>query len=150
MGDPLVKVDPKPSRQYAEYVRKIKCDQWESAGMRGSDKGLLVHKATGETVAYNLHDGGNDWNGPRNFALEIQRLCGCRLIEPRGRKKSRKSLKQDDQQLAAARAKHAAEFDARLAEQERAREQERLRRLAVRVAEEKERRRREIERLMRP
>lgn len=101
-GDLLVKVDHKPSSRFAEYIRKIACDQWECAGASGNDKAILRHRETGQTVAYNLHDGGNDWNGPRNFALDVQRLCGCQLIEPRGRKKSRKSVRPSGFTLSAA------------------------------------------------
>lgn len=86
-------VSPKPSPRFAEYVRKIKCGEWESLGPLGSDKGALRHTHTGQTVAYNTHDGGNEWNGARNFALTVQRICGCRLIEPRGRKRSRKAFR---------------------------------------------------------
>jgi hypothetical protein len=87
-----MRLDHKPSRRYAEYVRRIVCDEWTPAGSTGGDKALLVH-VSGVTVAYCLHDGGNDWNGPRNFALEVQKTCGCQLIEARGRKKSRKAVK---------------------------------------------------------
>lgn len=85
-----MKVDPKPSRRFSEYVRKISCDEWTSLGKGRDDVGVLQHES-GVTVAYGLHDGGNDINGPRNFAAEVQRICGCHLIEARGRKRSRKA-----------------------------------------------------------
>lgn len=83
---------PKPATRYAEYVRKVKaCGHWEYDKSTGRDKAVLRHKS-GATVAYNLHDGGNDWNGARNFAAEAGRACGCKFIESRGRKKSRKKI----------------------------------------------------------
>lgn len=149
-----MKIDPKPSRRYGEYLRKLACDEWESLGPRGSDKGVLAHKPTGATVAYNLHDGGNDWNGPRNFALEIQRVCGCVLIEPRGRKRSRKSVTAADAQVEAARAKHLAEHGERLEHEAAARAEandlEQRRAAAAARAAESARRERDIASLMRP
>ncbi len=83
---------PKPSPRFAEYVRKMSaCGHWTFTGRTGTDKAVLEHD--GVTVAYQLHDGGNDWNGPRNFAAEAQRACGCKFIESRGRKKSRKAFR---------------------------------------------------------
>lgn len=143
----------KPSKRYAEYVRKIKCDEWAEAGVSGNDKGILRHIATGVTVAYGLHDGGNDWNGPRNFASEVQRICGCQLIEARGRKASRKKVSSIDPQVEAARAKHAELHAERLEREHREREEARQveeRRLAsARAAQESDRREREITALMR-
>ena len=143
-----MKVGVRPSARFAEYVRKIACDEWEFVGTSGGDKGILRHKS-GATVAYGLHDGGNDWNGPRNFATEVQRICGCRLIEHRGRKRSRKSAPGADPQVEASRRRHAAEFAAKAEERERQRAQEEQRRLAAERAAADDRRRREIEGLMR-
>lgn len=136
-------VDPKPSTRYSQYVRLIICDEWESLGRRGNDKGVLRHKVTGKTVAYNLHDGGNDWNGPRNFAAEVQRECGCRLIEARGRKRSRKAVPTSDEEVEVARRKHLEEHGERLDQEARRREM--ARRTAASL-----RRERDIADLMRP
>jgi hypothetical protein len=145
-----MRFDPKPSRRYAEYTRKIACDEWVVIGATGNDKVVIQHRPSGATAAYCLHDGGNDWNGPRNFALDVQRACGCQLIQPRGRKKSRKSLRPaEDPQLEAARRKHAEEFQARADERDRLRAKEEARQISARVAAEQDRRRREIEDLMR-
>lgn len=123
-----MRVDYKPSSRYAEYVRKIQCDEWECAGKSGNDKAVLRHMPSGVTVAYNLHDGGNDWNGPRNFAAEVQRACGCRLIEPRGRKASRKSPRVGtDPEVEASRRKHRETWAAKAAERDAARVAEELR-----------------------
>lgn len=82
---------PKPSSRYAEYVRKLAaCGHWEFTGITGGDKAVLSHGR--ESVAYGMHDGGNDRNGPRNFAAAAQRACGCTFIQPRGRKRSRKAI----------------------------------------------------------
>ncbi len=87
-----MRVDYKPSRRYAEYVRRI-CNEWEPAGVSGNDLALIRHIPTGTVLAYGLHDGGNDHNSARNFASDVQRVCGCRLIEVRGRKRSRKAVR---------------------------------------------------------
>lgn len=88
-----MRLEYKPSPRFAEYVRKITCDHWETAGVSNNDRAVLRHKATGQTVSYALHDGGNDRNGGRNFAADVQRICGCRLLEVRGRKRSRKAVR---------------------------------------------------------
>lgn len=84
----------KPSKRFAEYVAKImSCGHWEDAGdLRGSHIALLRHIKSGTTVTYQLHDGGNDHNSPRNMASDAQAVCGCVFIEPRGRKRSRKAV----------------------------------------------------------
>lgn len=148
-------VTPKPSRRFSEYVRKIACDEWESGfDPIGNDKGILRHRATGQTVAYNLHDGGNDWNGPRNFAAAVQRICGCPLIEARGRKHSRKNFLAEDPREAAKREKYAAEHAERLEQRERDRiaalEAERRQQEAAARARASQEREREIQQLMRP
>ena len=103
---------PKPSPRFAEYVRKMSaCGHWTFTGKTGTDKAILEHD--GVTVAYQLHDGGNDWNGPRNFAAEAQRICGCRLIEHRGRKRSRKNFRDVDDQVEAQRKRYRAEAERR-------------------------------------
>lgn len=152
----------KPSKRYAEYVRKITCSDWEYVGTKGGDKAVLRHVPTGETVAYCLHDGGNDYNGPRNFAAQVQRICGCRMIEARGRKKSRKAVKQEriaskyeDQLILLENAQAARREEA---EKARAEKIEAVRRQALvnelerrrRQAALEDRTRREIEQLMRP
>jgi len=145
-----VNVSYKPSRRFAEYVRKIVCDEWEDLGVRGNDLGVLRHKPSGITVAYALHDGGNEWNGPRNFAADVQKVCGCRLIEPRGRKTSRKSTAViADPQVEASRRRHATEWEAASQARETERAAEASRRAAAERAESDERRRRDIESLMR-
>lgn len=144
----------KPSKRYAEYVRKITCDEWDEAGTTGNDKGVLRHKATGATVAYCLHDGGNDWNGPRNFAAEVQRICGCRLIEARGRKTSRKAVSNIDPAVEAAKAKHvelhAERLEREFQQREAARAEEAKRIAAAKAARDSDRRERDIASLMRP
>lgn len=83
----------RPSKRYSEYVRLIKCDHWVADDKPvGNDKAVLRCTLNGKTVAYGLHDGGNDWNGPRNFAAEVEKCCGCRIIQPRGRKRSKKAI----------------------------------------------------------
>lgn len=139
---------PRPSRRYAEYVRKIACHEWTVVGLVGGDKVVLRH-TSGATAAYGTHDGGNEWNGPRNFAADVQKACGCKLIEPRGRKRSRKRATSLDAELTAARRRHALSFQKRADERdELARaERERERQAAASAAD--DRRRRSIEELMR-
>lgn len=140
----------KPSPRYSEYARKIKCDEWECAGKTGDDKAVLRHTRTGVTVAYGLHDGGNDWNGPRNFAAAVQAACGCRLIEPRGRKKSRKSLRVlENPEVEASRRRHQTDWESKVTAREAEREAERLRAQDIAATKASESRRREIEELMR-
>lgn len=105
-----MKVDYKPSPRYAEYVRKITCGDWEPAGIKGNDRGVLLHTKTGATVSYGLHDGGNALSGPRNFAADVQRICGCPLVEPRGRKRSRKNPARADPAFEAARQRHHDQY----------------------------------------
>lgn len=151
-----MKLDPAPSKRYGEYLRKVTCDEWEVVGLRGDDKVVLRHRGTAMTIAYGTHDGGNDWNGPRNMALAMQRACGCRLIEPRGRKRSRKGRgpTREDLALAAARRKHRERYEAEAETRgaaraaERAAAQRRAREIAA--AADADRRRRDIEDLMRP
>lgn len=89
-----MKIHVRPSKRYAEYIRRIKCDHWVADDKPvGNDKAVLRCVLNDATAAYGLHDGGNDWNGPRNFAADIQKGCGCQIIESRGRKKSRKAIR---------------------------------------------------------
>lgn len=83
---------PKASPRYAEYVRKLKaCGHWYFAGLsRGEHDAILRHRRTGRTVSYPSHDGGNEYNGARNFAAQAGQICGCTFVEHRGRKRSRK------------------------------------------------------------
>lgn len=85
----------KPSKRWRPIVQAaLKCGHWEAVGQTtdGGSSGLLRHIATGRTVTYALHDGGNDYNGCRNGAKLMQSICGCQFIEPRGRKRSRKPV----------------------------------------------------------
>lgn len=83
---------PKPSGRFWEYVRKVKsCGHWECDGRKGSDVAVIRHVASGATLAYQLHDGGNDLNSARNFAASAQQVCGCKFVEQRSRKRSRKA-----------------------------------------------------------
>lgn len=85
---------PKPSRRFAEYVRRVSaCGHWRQTGRRRSDAVEIEHVETGRTLWYGTHDGGNDLNSARNFAADAQRECGCRLVEARGRKRSRKAVR---------------------------------------------------------
>lgn len=96
---------PKPSSRYAEYVRKLAaCGHWTFTGITGGDKAVLRHGR--ESVAYGMHDGGNERNGPRNFAAAAQRACGCTFIQPRGRKRSRKTFRDRDPQVEAQRRRY--------------------------------------------
>ena len=84
-----------PSARFRPYVAKLlACGHWAIPNQRiiNGDCAILIHKKTGATVAYGLHDGGNDINGPRNFAALAGQICGCAFIEPRGRKRSRKAI----------------------------------------------------------
>lgn len=106
---------PKPSSRYAEYVRKLAaCGHWKFTAIVGGDKAVLSHGR--ESVAYGMHDGGNDKNGPRNFAAEAQRACGCTFIQPRGRKRSRKTFRDRDLRVEAQRRRYrdATERDRRV------------------------------------
>lgn len=82
----------KPSRRYAEYVYAVlSCGHWEETGrVVKHSHAEIRHIETGETTTYGMHDGGNDRNGPRNFASLCGRICGCRFVQPRGRKASRR------------------------------------------------------------
>lgn len=110
---------PTPGPRHAEYVRKIaKCGHWEFVKTTGGDKAVLAHRASGQTIAYGLHDGGNDYNSARNFATEAQRICGCRFIESRGRKRSRKKIETSGYQPRKTQSEldRSIEIDALLAE----------------------------------
>lgn len=105
---------PKPSKRFSCYVRKITCGEWEALGPSGAGgHSAILRHTSGATVSYALHDGGNDLNAPRNFAAEVQRICGCKLIEPRGRKRGRQKPQREDPQVAASRRRHAAELERR-------------------------------------
>lgn len=106
-----------PSKRFGEYVRKLMaCGHWEDAERADGDHVAWVrHKATGKELNYQLHDGGNDTNSPRNMARAAQDICGCKFIEVRGRKRSRKAVRMYDapKRSAKAEAKRLAEFNAR-------------------------------------
>lgn len=105
MGGHLVKYAP--SRRFRPYVKKVMaCGHWEDAeDCTGNDKAILRHVVTGLTVAYHLHDGGNDQNAPRNFAADAGAICGCSFIEHRNRRRSRNRvvMYDDERQRAAAK-----------------------------------------------
>lgn len=111
----------KPSARAAEYLNKLTCGHWEDTGkLVGSHIGIIRHRQSGQTVTYELHAGGNDSNSARNMAAEISRVCGCRLIEARGRKRSRKAIHTSGFSLDVARqerqAHHRADAKAELEE----------------------------------
>lgn len=82
----------KPSARFSEYVTKMRrCGHWEETGAVTSHTGEIRHIDSGQSLWFHTHDGGNEMNAARNFAAEASQLCGCRFIEPRGRKKSRKA-----------------------------------------------------------
>lgn len=92
------------SPRYAEYVGKIAhCGHWELTGKQTSDIVQIRRIGTSQTLAYGTHDGGNNWNGPRNFAAQAQRACGCRFVSPRNRKRSRKKVETSGFSVEAAR-----------------------------------------------
>jgi len=83
---------PKPSSRYREYVDKVRaCGHWEFSHIDGKNHAVLTHAPTGQAVSYAMHDGGSEWNSPRNFASQAGRVCGCSFVEARGRKRSRKA-----------------------------------------------------------
>lgn len=94
-----------PSKRYAPYVKALmECGHWSDAETTtGGHVAQLVHNATGQTVAYALHDGGNEWNAGRNFAKQAGDICGCTFIQPRGRKRSRKAVERTDFDIVRAR-----------------------------------------------
>jgi len=106
-----------PSKRFGEYVRKLMaCGHWDDAERSDGDHVAWIrHKATGLELSYQLHDGGNDTNSPRNMARAAQDICGCKFIEARGRKRSRKRIEQYERTPRSAKSelKRLAEFEAR-------------------------------------
>lgn len=87
----------RPSPRFRPYVEKVmSCGHWLDTGrVVSGDCAVLIHETTGHTIAYGLHDGGNDYNGARNFAAEAQAVCGCTFLQPRNRRRSRKVFTRD-------------------------------------------------------
>lgn len=83
----------KPSKRYAQYVPSVlACGHWEETGeLSKHSHAIIRHTATGATTAYATHDGGNEYNGARNFAQDCGRVCGCEFVEHRNRRRSRKA-----------------------------------------------------------
>lgn len=83
----------RPSPRFAEYVRKVMaCGHWEDAELvEGNHIAFMQHIDSGARIAYQIH-GGNEPNAARNMARDAERICGCRFLEHRGRKKSRKAI----------------------------------------------------------
>lgn len=82
-----------PSKRFSEYVTKMRrCGHWEETGAFSDHGAEIRHINSGESLWFHMHDGGNEINSSRNFATAASRLCGCKFIEPRGRKKSRKAV----------------------------------------------------------
>ena len=83
-----------PSPRYAEYVKAVlSCGHWEPTGrMISKSHPEIIHVKSGQTLTYQIHDGGSDQNSPRNFAASAQRICGCKFVQSRGRKRSRKKV----------------------------------------------------------
>lgn len=71
----------------------LACGHWKQTGAATNHTAEIQHTTTGQSLWYQTHDGGNEWNAARNFAAEAQALCGCKFIEPRGRKRSRKAIR---------------------------------------------------------
>lgn len=82
-----------PSKRYYEYVKAVlACGHWEETGrLVKSSHAEIRHIATGAKNAYGTHDGGSEYNGPRNFATQCGRVCGCEFVQHRNRRKSRKA-----------------------------------------------------------
>lgn len=100
----------RPSSRFREYVKKVMaCGHWADGEQAiGGDKAVLIHSSTGKTIAYQLHDGGNDWNSARNFATEAGAICGCSFVENRNRRRSRKAPETTDFNIARAQREQAS------------------------------------------
>lgn len=87
----------KPSTRAAGYVRAaLKCGHWEDAEQKNSHEAFLRHIESGVLIGYPMHDGGSDYNSARNSANAMSALCGCKFVEARGRKRSRKADQHTD------------------------------------------------------
>lgn len=82
-----------PSKRYAEVLRKVTCDHWVPEERRNSHQAWLVCVLNGVRLSYGTHDGGNEWNSARNFAADMEKACGCKLIDHRNRRRSRKAFR---------------------------------------------------------
>lgn len=82
-----------PSKRFYEYVTAVlACGHWEETGRLVKHSHAEIRNIqTGETTVYSTHDGGNDYNGPRNFATWCGRACGCEFVQHRNRRRSRKA-----------------------------------------------------------
>lgn len=87
-----MKLDFPPSKRYAEVLSKITCDHWVCEG-RNDHQAFIRCILNGVRLSYGTHDGGNEWNSARNFAADMEKACGCRLIDHRNRRRSRKAFR---------------------------------------------------------
>jgi len=128
-----------------EFLRRVEAIGWTYMGQTPGGHIQLQH-ATG--VIYVAPKTPSDYRDEKNTLAALERLGGQRL--PRVKHRRGRQRKQVDLQLEAARRRHRQAFEAdqerRQAERDAA---ERIQRAAVRAAAD-DRRRREIEELMKP
>lgn len=87
-----MKLDFPASTRYAEVLRKVTCDHWVCEG-RNDHLAFIRCVLNDIRLGYQTHDGGNAHNAVRNFAADMERACGCVLVEKRNRRRSRKAFR---------------------------------------------------------
>jgi hypothetical protein len=134
------------NRQVRELIAKVEPIGWTYEGL--TDGGHVRFRHT-SGAAYTSAASPSDWRGSKNAVAEMERLGGQRL--PRvNHRRGRSPRNKADQQVTAARRRHRDEWERRAEERENARQQEQQRRWAAVRAEADDRRRKQIEELMRP
>lgn len=131
-------------------VREALSSGWEWVGFTGTTHAQIVWPDTGKVLRFGTTPGVASW---KSLARDIERESGVTVWRKGNRKRSRKNFAAPDQQVEAARRRHAQQHQERLerehAEREAARSEEQRRMRAAQRAAADDRRRREIEELMR-
>lgn len=117
------------------------------AGYDGSGHVTWVHP---NGARYSTPATPSEYRGVRNSIAALERLSGCKLARPNHRRSRKSFAIQADPEVEASRRRHAETFADKADERDAAKEAERARIADAQRTAAAERRRREIEELMRP
>ena len=120
---------------------------YKFAGYDGSGHIVWAHP---NGARYSTAATPSEWRGVRNAIAALERLSGRKIARPNHRRGRKSPAVQPDPEVEASRRRHAETFEAKAAERDRIKEAEALRLADAQRTAAAERRRQDLEALMRP
>lgn len=129
-----------------DLIAKVAAIGWKPEGYDGNGHIVMAHEDGHRT---SIPATPSEWRSTTNALAMLERIGGQKLPRPNHRK-SRKSMRTETPaEVEASRRRHAQTWDEKCAERDRERAAEQARRAEIEAIKAAERRRREIEDLMR-